>query len=79
MPRAIFTRVSNWSDNRAARSSRALLRSPARGRRGAAFGSASPPSVTISSVARTDRPSATIRWASRSIAAPSTRPRRARA
>ena len=35
--------------------------------------------ATISSTLRTESPSATIRWASRSIAAPSSRPSRARA
>ena len=52
---------------------------PARGAVRRAAGASSPPSDTISSTARTESPSATIRWASRSIAAPSLSPSSARA
>ena len=58
-------------------SGRAVVVSP--GRRGADSGPSASPSATISSTDRTDGPSATMRWASRSIAPPSVRPSGARA
>jgi len=79
-PSSTLTRVSNRSERRSASRRRpgavgglAAVRTERRG------GTSSEPTATISSTARTDRPSATIRVASRSCASGSSRLSRARA